>query len=282
MEAGNGRHPYLFGKADACERLSLAHPPPHPRPEAAAVTIGATDNRYQHGSAEQHAAELFDLDAQSGGVLVIAPHPDDESLGCGGLIAYLRRRGIKVWVLIATDGAGSHPGSPTVSPRRVSAIRRREALAALGILGVKRHCIFFANMPDRFVPGRGPSFEGAIIKASCVLGKLSPALLVIPSSSDQHGDHQALARIWRQAAQRAAAAIRVVEYIVWPSARLGDPGHLLRVNVSSVRAIKRRAIAAHRSQHGLIVTDDPQGFSLPPALLARANSPWEIFIDRAN
>jgi LmbE family N-acetylglucosaminyl deacetylase len=93
-----------------------------------------------------------------GSALVIAPHPDDESIGCGGLIALLRRRNAKVWVCIATDGAGSHPNSPSVPPRQLAAIRGREAIAALGILGVKRRCVLFANLPDRLVPRSGPGF----------------------------------------------------------------------------------------------------------------------------
>jgi LmbE family N-acetylglucosaminyl deacetylase len=223
-------------------------------------------------------SEEFELDAV-GTVLVIAPHPDDESIGCGGLIACLRRRGIKVWVMIATDGTGSHPNSPSVPTSQLLAIRRREALAALGILGVQRRCISFANMRDRFVPNRGPGFQGAIIKACSLLAKLSPGLLVIPSPSDQHGDHQALAAIWRHAATRAPNALRVVEYLVWPSATLIVKAHCLKLDTSSVRHLKRRAIAAHRSQRGLIVTDDPQGFILPPALLARANRQWEIYFE---
>jgi LmbE family N-acetylglucosaminyl deacetylase len=225
------------------------------------------------------SSEEFELDAV-GTVLVIAPHPDDESIGCGGLIACLRRQGIKVWVMIGTDGTGSHPNSPGVPTSQLLAIRRREVLAALGILGVQRRCVFFGNLRDRLVPSRGPGFQGAVVKACSVLAKLSPGLLVIPSPSDQHGDHRALAAIWRHAANRATNALRVVEYLVWPSATPTIKAHCLKLDISSVRHLKRRAIAAHRSQRGLIVTDDPRGFILPPALLACANRPWETYFEK--
>ena len=69
-------------------------------------------------------------------LLVLAPHPDDESLGCGGLIAESCARGRDVHVAILTDGTGSHPSSPSYPAPRLRALRQREALAAVEALGL--------------------------------------------------------------------------------------------------------------------------------------------------
>src|SRR5437762_25173 len=73
---------------------------------------------------------------QGGPLLVLAPHPDDESLGCGGLIAEACGRGQDVHVVILTDGTGSHPNSRAWPRHRLKALREaeaREAVAALGL-----------------------------------------------------------------------------------------------------------------------------------------------------
>ncbi len=77
--------------------------------------------------------ELEDLCAGKG-IVVFAPHPDDESLGCGGLISEAVEQGIPVHVVMVSDGGASHPGSRKFPPKRVIAIRRSETLAALSAL----------------------------------------------------------------------------------------------------------------------------------------------------
>ena len=62
--------------------------------------------------------------------IVIAPHPDDESLACGGLIAEACREGLKRKVVIVSDGAGSHPNSKAYPPDRLRALREAEARRA--------------------------------------------------------------------------------------------------------------------------------------------------------
>jgi LmbE family N-acetylglucosaminyl deacetylase len=60
--------------------------------------------------------------------IVVAPHPDDESLACGGLLAEACRQGLRGTVVIVSDGAGSHPNSKAYPPDRLrhSARRRQD------------------------------------------------------------------------------------------------------------------------------------------------------------
>ena len=80
-----------------------------------------------------HHARLLDDEQIARPVVVLAPHPDDETLGCGGLIALKRSLGAPVRVIFMTDGAGSHSG---VDRPALTATRKEEASAACNVLGV--------------------------------------------------------------------------------------------------------------------------------------------------
>src|SRR5262249_47206300 len=83
-----------------------------------------------------------------GPVFVLAPHPDDESIGCGGRTAAGPAAGIPVFVRLLTDGRTSHPGSEAFPPERMGAIRRQEALRALRVLGVPPQHVRFEGLTD--------------------------------------------------------------------------------------------------------------------------------------
>ena len=80
-------------------------------------------------------------------LVVLAAHPDDETLGAGGLIESVARDGARITIVVATDGEGSHPASPTHTPWQLSRIRRREMRKAIDHLAadaVIHHC----EIPD--------------------------------------------------------------------------------------------------------------------------------------
>src|ERR1700723_1734136 len=95
-----------------------------------------------------------ELDTILGGErpLILAPHPDDESLGCGGLIAACCQRGRPPFVGILTDGAASHPGSMDYPPDRLRAPRAQEALQAVAALGLAPDSLAFFSYPDAALP----------------------------------------------------------------------------------------------------------------------------------
>lgn len=220
----------------------------------------------------------LDFDRVTGPVLVVAPHPDDESIGCGGLIAGLRRRGVAVAVVIMTDGSGSHPNSPRFPGPQLAALREAEARDALSILNVESRSVSFWRMGDRYVPAEAADFERAVERARAELEALAPALLVIPGRSDAHGDHRATWAIWTRAAATLQQAPRVLTYVVWPGPERPE-GRPVTLDITEVLPLKRRAIAAHRSQHGLVVDDDPTGFTLPADLLDRTEQPAEAYFE---
>jgi LmbE family N-acetylglucosaminyl deacetylase len=103
-------------------------------------------------------------------------------------------------------------------------------------------------------------------------------LLVIPGPTDAHGDHRATHAIWSRAVATMPRPPRVLDYVVWPGPERPG-GAAVTLDIADVLPLKRRAVAAHRSQHGLVVDDDPGGFTLPADLLARAEQPVEAYFE---
>jgi len=240
-------------------------------------------------AADCHAAwrtlPVGELDAiiGPGTCLVLAPHPDDESLGCGGLIAACSAAGRAPMVAILTDGAASHPGSRTCPPERMRLVRQREAHQAVAALGLPPQRLVFCNYPDTRAPRSGPAFESAV-RALCGLVGHEPncTAIVGPWEHDPHGDHEAAALV--AAAVAARAGIRHIAYPVWGWLLPDDAGvpdgaiEGWRLDITPFVPAKRRAIEAHKSQFGEVATDDPGGFQIPSELLNITDQPFETFL----
>ena len=87
-----------------------------------------------------------------GTTLIVAPHADDESLGCGGVISLLRKYGQTVYILLLSDGTLSHPNSIQYPPEKLRDLREKELLDAAKIFGLEERNIIFCRYPDRNVP----------------------------------------------------------------------------------------------------------------------------------
>lgn len=217
-----------------------------------------------------------------GPLLVLAPHPDDESLGCGGLIAACCARGTPPVVAVLTDGTMSHPGSHAFPPAQRAALRvaeTREAVAALGLPDGRLH---FLGLPDGAAPQGGPGLEHAAARVAALLRDAGATTILATWEHDPHPDHVAAQAIARRAA--ALVGARVVSYPVWgwalaPRRRLPVRAvDGIRLDIARHLPAKRRAIAAHASQAGGVIHDDAGGFRLPPALLAATGRPFEVFL----
>jgi LmbE family N-acetylglucosaminyl deacetylase len=213
---------------------------------------------------------------------VLAPHPDDESLGCGGLIAACCAAGRPPAVAILTDGSGSHPGSRAYPPARLAAIRKAEAITAVGHLGLPLERLVVLEERDTQAPRHGPVFDRVVRRLAARLAEFHCDTLLAPWRHDPHGDHEAAALIGQAAARLAGA--RLLAYPVWgwtlpPDMTVADQTvRGWRLNVGAHMPAKRRAIAAHASQYGALIHDDPSGFELPPELLAIFDQCWETFL----
>ncbi|UFN46900.1 PIG-L family deacetylase [Roseomonas sp. OT10] len=233
------------------------------------------------------ALPLAGLDAllPSGSALVLAPHPDDESLGCGGLLAALAAAGRPGRVVVMSDGAGSHPNSRTHPAPVLRALRRAEATEAVRALGTPPPV--FLDWPDGDVPIEGPRFDRAVRAVAMAAEGFDTLVATIPL--DPHKDHVATWAIARAVAARSG--LRLLGYPVWswrhlyPAIAPVEPVELpapprgRRLDVAAHLPAKRRAVAAHRSQTTRLIADDPDGFVLNEAVLAVLLRPYELYLE---
>lgn len=217
-----------------------------------------------------------------GTVLVLAPHPDDESLGCGGLIAALCAADRPPVVVVLTDGAASHPASTEFPPARLAALRRVETRNAVAALGLASARVVFMGLPDGAAPREGTEMADAAATLARIAREHRAGTILASWEHDPHPDHVAAHAIARRAATLTGA--RLLAYPVWGWAL--PPRQRLRVgaiagarlDIAAHLPAKRRAIAAHASQHGAVIADDPRGFRLPPELLAAVDQPFEVVL----
>lgn len=203
------------------------------------------------------------------GLLIVAPHPDDEIAGAGGLFAAALDAGIPVRLAAVTDGEGSHPPE-AIDPAELAAIRRGETDAALQVLADAAGCpvppVTRLSIPDGAVAEHEETLAGRLAE---LLDELPTGTwIAAPLRTDGHPDHDAAGR-----AAFAAAAARptcpVVEYPVWlwqHTAPADVPDELaaaaVRLDVPErLRASLPAALDCFRSQvsldYGVAVDRDP-------------------------
>ncbi len=166
---------------------------------------------------------------ENGRVLVFAPHQDDETIGCGGTLALLQKQGCKIKVVFVTDGSGA--GS---LPEGTVAIRRKEAIAALAVIGVDD--LVFLDEPD----GNFRStieFEQKTIK---ILNQFSPNWIFMPSVLDYHRDHVAIGQSVLCCWRRWKGNARAFFYEIWSP----FPATFV-VDITSVAMLKQEALSQY-------------------------------------
>ncbi|CAN5484083.1 hypothetical protein BH10PLA1_BH10PLA1_12690 [soil metagenome] len=191
-------------------------------------------------------------------LLVIAPHPDDESLACGGLIQHAVAAGAQVRVLSVTDG-DNNPWPQRVLERRVrigpeqrvswGRRRRSEVLAATAILGLRDSDVVFAGLPDQGLTTdllSGQSALRPILQRE--IESFAPTIIVSPSLHDTHPDHSAAAVLVRLALRESATPPGLHEYLIHGRASFdGEVPWGVALSRGQVD-MKRDAICCHRSQ----------------------------------
>lgn len=194
-----------------------------------------------------------------GPTLVIAPHPDDETLGCGGMIATRAAEGRRVVIVVVSDGRALFRrfGVTEPSELEVSAMRKAETLRAVEILGAKPRDVRFLDFEnERLAEQR--SEAGSRLEA--ILSELSPSEVYVTSPFEGHREHVLTNELTRAACAATRKCPSLLEYVV----TLGRgqtldtvPRRVLRMNVSAVRDRERRALAQFRSHLDLIYRGQP-------------------------
>ena len=229
--------------------------------------------------------DLSAIDRQR--VVVVAPHPDDETLGCGGAIALLCNRIYDVRVLVISDGTLSHPNSQKYPAPALQSLREQETLTALSILGVERSAVTFLRLKDGSVPTLTAfNFPRAKTLCQAYLKTALPDTIFIPWRFDPHADHRATWQLIQAAILSLGITPQVIEYPIWDwdiqqQQKTPDLVQISgwRLNIEPVLDRKCQAIAAYRSQLGQLIDDDPNGFCLTAELLTNFTRPWEVYFE---
>lgn len=211
-------------------------------------------------------------------VCIFAPHPDDEVLGCGGLLQQLAANGNPIVLIHVTNGTQSHPNSQIYSQESLDTIRPQESVKALEVLGVANQVTTMAlNLADGNVFAQQDQFHqelSAIIQPEDIL--------ITTFINDGHPDHEATGQVVASFAKQQHLACYQVLIWAWHWAKPGDsriPWHCaMRVNLTTEQLQRKlQAITCFKSQ---ITADDSTGS--PPILsakaIARISQPWEVYL----
>lgn len=229
------------------------------------------------------AAPVVDLRTLTGGrpVMVLAPHPDDETFGCGAALAAAAAAGLPVIVVAVTDGTRSHPASRRWPPAMLAQLRLAELRAALRRLaGRTRHRIIELGFPDQGAPAGGAGMARACGRVVALARQARIGALWTTWDGDPHIDHRRTAAF----AARVAAAlpgVRFWRFPVWGRFTETAPvpsDRLYRFDGTGFRQAKRAAIRCYRSQVTRLIADDPDGFVMAPETCRHFLQTPELFI----
>lgn len=207
----------------------------------------------EHGLTQLDELPITQIFCHAQRLVVLVAHPDDESLGAGGLIYLALRHGLDVTVLVGTFGEGSHPHSITHSPETLARLREHELRHAMDQLRVQYGSggkleLLPANLPDGALAQHTDQIE------SMLRGALGTERCILASTyrDDGHPDHDVLGTIAaRVAADRGLWHLEFpIWYWHWATAendRRWQHWHKLSLNQPAHNA-KHRAMAAHTSQ----------------------------------
>jgi LmbE family N-acetylglucosaminyl deacetylase len=168
-------------------------------------------------------------------VVVLAPHPDDESLGPGGTLALLAQQGCDVHVVCVTDGSAS-PGTG-LTPSEVGRSRRREMVRACELLELGR--LTFLDLPDGSVARHVRSLATALTSLQT---QLDAEAVFVPWAGDGHADHEAVSAA--VAAADLPSSLPIWGYETWAPC---PPNRMVDITAHAER--KRLAVGAHVTAH---------------------------------
>ena len=212
-------------------------------------------------------------DVSAGSAIVVAPHPDDESFGCGGILALMAQRQANPSLVFLTDGSASHPNHPTVSNIDIARRRRDEARTALGILGVQWERVTFLDIRDGTLSHLdAESIRILEARITALFVETKPTSLFLPCRRDGSAEHEAAHLRVTRALMQSGLKARVFEYPIWswwnPTLLLGPMltcRRIWRSNCKAVLDIKARALASYSSQTLPIAPESnpalPNGFA---------------------
>lgn len=173
--------------------------------------------------------------------IVFSPHPDDETLGCGGTIARKKQAGASVKVVIFTDGRKSH--KHLIPESELKRIREIEAREATTTLGLENNDLTMLEYEDGVLV---KNIEDAIKSVLVLLRNTTPDEVFIPYRWETPGDHWAVNKIVRIALQQYKNEVTVFEYPIWFWANWPFVGFTIKRQRDIPKSICRAVVANYR------------------------------------
>lgn len=200
-------------------------------------------------------------------VLIFAPHPDDETIACGGYINESAKRGAEVYLVLITDG----------NRRNLKELRYIEFENAACILGVPRENLIYLDYPDsRLAMVNYAELKGILAEQ---IEEIQPEILFYPHPDDNHKDHSTVGKIIEDILQEMKEKVEVKEY-------LGEYEDLVKEEVweelEVVEKIAKKIFCykylVHHAYFPYPKKYAPDLFVLPPLDLITIEGGWEKFM----
>ncbi len=195
--------------------------------------------------------------------VIFSPHPDDETLACGGTIAKRAHQGSEVFIVVMTDGRHAFSKLLNIksepSPDELKQIRKQELIRALGVLGVPEANLFFLDFEDGMLE---ENLRAAEERVAEILAATTPTEVYYPHIQDAHPDHQATNRIVKNSVSRTGLKARKFQFSVYrKQLRLRHAmdlflsvfkHNMIRVDVREFLPLKSKAIREFMSETSII------------------------------
>jgi LmbE family N-acetylglucosaminyl deacetylase len=181
-------------------------------------------------------------------IIVFAPHPDDETLACGGTIIKKLEEGFDVYVVVMTDGRHSHDvtlGLAEPSPQTIAETRAIELREATRVLGVNSSNLILLGFED----GKLREYVSeAREKTVRILHEVRPVEMYVPNRDDANEDHRTTYEIVDGSAREAHLRSKTYEYSVWNGKIPRPELKVLVMNIQRELGRKMEAISKYKSQ----------------------------------
>jgi LmbE family N-acetylglucosaminyl deacetylase len=174
-----------------------------------------------------------------GHVMIIAPHPDDEVIGCGGTALRHVRGGDPVSVIYLTRGESSR-GYPWLGPQERKATRMKEALASCAILGIRDTLFLEGADGNLSAPDVAAELTRKVTEAIRVR---QPKVIYVPHADDNHADHAAAYQMVVQIARGCSPRPVIYQYELWSPLSADFAVDVSRQMKAKVKAIKCHQLA---------------------------------------
>lgn len=203
--------------------------------------------------------------------IILAPHPDDETLGAGGLIVDLRKKNIDVIIIAVTDGENAYKDM-----KGLRQIRRKEQEKALQKLGVAKSNIIRLQLEDSAVHLAENQLEHSLLPFIN-----SHTNLIAPWIGDFHSDHEAAGRVAVKIANYLKINLIFYFFWTWHRSTISAISHLplsIYPLCSDTLNLKKMAITCYSSQQRYPANNS----ILTKKLLKPAERQFEVFLNYKN